>query len=370
MRKRSSQVLEALTTGATPLEPSLSSSGLPTRRSPAAAPTDSLVGRTLSRYRVLSEIGRGGMGVVYRAFDLSLEREVAVKVLPSDRLGDPKWRRRFVQEARTVAALECPHICAVYDVGEADGRLFIAMELVRGAPLHDVLRRVRRAADLGIPSPLPTSRALELAAEIAQGLALAHDRGVVHLDVKPSNIMLTDSGHARLIDFGLAVLVERRSSLDSGEATPSRGFRLSQAIGTPSYMSPEQMCGLAVDPRSDVFALGVLLHEMLTGTNPFRRRTFAETRDAVLNEAVLSLELVDRACGAHGLRRVLDRCLAKRPRDRYQGMAELLADLGTVRLEASDASWTRRLAHSVPMRLLSVGLLGLSGLIAALSHAG
>ncbi len=346
-----------------------SSSVQPTGPSFSTAPIDSLVGRTLSRYRVLSEIGRGGMGIVYRAFDVILERELALKVLRSDHLSDPRWRRRFLQEARTVAALECPHVCVIHEVGEADGRPFIAMELIRGVPLVDILRNFRHAADHRDPSPLPTCRALELATEIARGLALVHGRGIVHLDIKPSNIMVTDSGHARLIDFGLAVLLEPQPSSDSGEKTPPCSVALSQPGGTPSYMSPEQMCGLAVDRRSDIFAFGVLLHEMLTGANPFRRETYCETQDAILNDPVPSLNLIDAACGAAGMRRVLDRCLAKVPRDRYQDMGELLADLDKVRLKANTATSSRWAARLVPLKLLRVGLVGLAGVLAAVSQA-
>ena len=356
-------------TGTTTYNTTRSSSVQPTEPSFSTVRTDTLVGRTLSRYRVLSEIGRGGMGIVYCAFDDILERELALKVLPSGRVADRRWRRRFLQEARTVAALECPHICVIHDVGEADGRLFIAMELIRGVPLLDILRHVRHAADRRDPSPLPACRALELATEIAQGLALAHDRGIIHLDIKPSNIMVTDSGHAKLIDFGLAVLLEPQSAVHSRKETPPRRVALSQAGGTPSHMSPEQVCGLALDQRSDIFAFGVLLHEMLTGSNPFRRRTCSETQDAILNDPVPSLELIDAACGVSGMRRVLDRCLAKPPRDRYQDMGELIADLGKVRLKANTAMSSRWAAHMAPLTSLCVGLLGLAGIMAALARA-
>jgi serine/threonine-protein kinase len=329
----------------------------------------SLVGRTLSRYRVLSEIGRGGMGIVYRAFDGSLEREVALKVLRSDRVADWRWRRRFLGEARTVAALECPHICVIHEVGEADGTLFIAMELIRGVTLLDVLPRGRHAEGPLEPSPLPSGRALELATEIAQGLARAHDRGIVHLDIKPSNIMVTDSGHAKLIDFGLAVLLEQQSSWDSVEETPAHRVALSQAGGTPSYMSPEQMCGLPVDQRSDIFAFGVVLLEMLTGANPFRRRTYSETEDAILHDPIPSLEHIDAAHGLSGVRRVLERCLAKVPRDRYPDMRELLADLGKVSQRPTTSASSRWAARLVPLELLRVGLAGLAGVLAAVSLA-
>jgi serine/threonine-protein kinase len=325
------------------------------------------VGRTLARYRVLSEIGRGGMGIVYRAFDGSLEREVALKVLRSDRLADGRWRRRFLDEARTVAALECSHICVIHEAGEADGRLFIAMELIRGVPLLDVLPHGRPAVAPREPS-LPSSRALALATEIAQGLALSHDRGIVHLDVKPSNIMITHSGHAKLIDFGLAVLLEPPSSLDSGADTPRGRVAPNLPGGTPSYMSPEQMRGLPVDQRSDIFAFGVLLHEMLTGANPFRRGTYSETEDAILHDAVPSLEQIDAAHGVSGVGRVLLRCLAKDPRDRYPDMRELLADLARVGPRPDAPASSRGATRIAPLEWLRVGLAGLAVVLAAVSR--
>ncbi len=337
---------------------------------PSTGLTDSLVGRTLSRYRVLDLIGFGGMGVVYRAFDGKLEREVALKVLPSDRVADPGWRRRFLQEARTAASLECPHICLIHEVGEADGMLFMAMELIRGGRLFDILRHARHTGGRHDPSPLPLRRALELATEIAQGLARAHEQGIAHLDLKPANIMVTESGHAKLIDFGLARLLEPPQSIDSEGERLSYGIQPGRVCGTLSYMSPEQMCGLVVDQRSDIFTFGVLLHEMLTGANPFRRRTHAETRGAIPNAPVPPLELPQASDVASGLQWVLDRCLARAPRDRYQNMRNVLADLREVRLGAGALTSSRQTARRFPLDMLFAVFVGLAVLLLALSVSG
>ena len=337
---------------------------------PSTGLTDSLVGRTLSRYRVLELIGLGGMGVVYRAFDRTLEREVALKVLPSDRVADPGWRRRFLQEARTAASLECPHICLIHEVGEADGMLFMAMELIRGGCLLDVLRHARHTGGRHDPTPLPLRRALELATEIAQGLARAHEQGIAHLDLKPANVMVTECGHAKLIDFGLARLLEPPKSIDSEGERLSYGIQPGRVCGTLSYMSPEQSCGLVVDQRSDIFTFGVVLHEMLTGANPFRRRTHTETRDAIPNAPVPPLELLQASDVASGLQWVLDRCLAKAPRDRYQDMRDVLADLSEVRLGAGALASSRQSAHRVPLDMLFAVFVGLAGLLLAVSVLG
>ncbi len=191
------------------------------------------------------------MGVVYRAVDLNLGREVAIKVLPDAILHDPERRNRLLHEARAASTLEHPHIAVIHEVGDDNGVTFIAMELIRGEKLSDVVRR----------APLPLGRALTLAIEIAEGLGRAHDKGIVHRDLKPGNVMLTDEGHAKVIDFGLAKVIE---PIDSAAATISvTGPRTESGVvlGTAAYMSPEQARGGRVDHRSDIFALGVTLYE-------------------------------------------------------------------------------------------------------------
>ncbi len=248
-----------------------------------------MIGRTLSHYKVLEEIGRGGMGVVYRALDTTLGREVALKVLGSGAAREPEQERRLKQEARAAASLAHPAVSVVYEIDEAEGATFIAMELVRGRPLAALLAG----------TPLEPVRALDLAIEIAEGLAEAHARGVVHRDLKPKNVMLTESGHAKIIDFGLAKLLRPRPPFESGADTPAWGDTdPGRILGTAAYMSPEQVRGAEVDARSDLFAFGALLYEMLSGEPAFRRETGVETLHAVLKEPAPRLH--DPGTGAAG----------------------------------------------------------------------
>ena len=287
-----------------------------------------MIGQTLSHYKVLDEISRGGMGIVYRALDVKLNREVALKVLPPELVADPERKRRFVQEAQAAAALEHPHIAVVYEIDEANGVTFIAMELIRGEQLSDTLARAKLSAD----------RALELAIEIAEGLASAHGKGVVHRDLKPANIMVTGDGHAKVIDFGLAKLIEPAVGPESEIDTALRdGTGTGVVMGTLSHMSPEQARGQTVDHRTDVFSFGILLHEMLTGDPPFTGPSAAEVQYAIIHERT------PRMPREHSeLQTVLDRCLAKDPDDRYQSMADVQGRLRDVqrRLVGAPASLT------------------------------
>src|SRR5262245_43747830 len=204
--------------------------------------------RTVGRYRIGDELGRGGMGIVYRALDVRLGREVALKVLSPVPGRDPELHLRLRREAQAAAALTHPSICVIYEIDEADGATFIAMELVRGRPLSELLA-----------SGLEAGRALEVAVEVAEGLAEARRRGIVHRDLKPSDVMLTDSGHAKVIDFGLAKFWKPLDPVLSGSDTPARDqTEPGRLVGTAAYMSPEQVRGGPVDPRSDVFAFGSL----------------------------------------------------------------------------------------------------------------
>jgi two-component system, LytTR family, response regulator len=277
--------------------------------------------RTLGRYRITGEIGKGGMGVVYRATDMRLGREVALKVLAPGPGDDPERERRLRLEARAAAALTHPSICVVYEIDESDGATFIAMELVRGTPLSAL-----------VPGGMSAPRALDLAIEMAEGLAEAHAHGIVHRDLKPSNVMVTDSGRAKLIDFGLAKHWKPPESLDSDMDTPA-GARTDpgRLIGTAAYMSPEQVRGQGVDPRSDIFSFGSVLFEMLSGVCAFRRETGVETLHAVLKEPSPRLSSVGLGGTVPEIERVIERCLAKDPAQRYAGVPELLADLRAAR---------------------------------------
>jgi two-component system LytT family response regulator len=281
-----------------------------------------MIGRTLSHYRILDELGRGGMGVVYRALDTSLGREVALKVLGPAASPGGEQERRLRLEARAAAALVHPAVSVVYEIDEAEGATFIAMELVRGRPL----------ASLIAGAPLDPGRALDLALEVAEGLAEAHVQGVVHRDLKPKNVMLTDSGHVKIIDFGLAKLTKPRAPFESGSDTPSWGETdPGRILGTAAYMSPEQVRGGEVDARSDVFAFGALLYEMLSGEPAFRRETGVETLHAVLKEPAPRLPAEGLGAAGPVLQRVLDLCLAKSPGDRYSSVTDLVAELREAR---------------------------------------
>jgi two-component system LytT family response regulator len=308
-----------------------------------------MIGRSLSHYSILEEIGKGGMGVVYRALDESLGREVAIKVLAPGPADDPEARRRLRQEARAAAALTHPGICVVHEVDEAEGATFIAMELVKGTPLQALLAR----------GPFPKDRALELAVEVAEAMAEAHARGVVHRDLKPSNVMVTESGRAKVIDFGLAKLLREGSPLGSDEATAPWGDTdPGRIVGTAAYMSPEQVRGQRVDARSDVFSFGATLFELLAGRAAFRRQTGVETLHAVLKEPAPRLPAGDLGAAHGALQRLLDACLAKDPEARYPSLGALLDDLRAARARLGEpepaAPAGPRAERAAPLRVLIV----------------
>ena len=225
----------------------------------------------VSHYRVEDEIGRGGMGVVYRAVDTGLGRRAAIKLLPPDATGDSERHRRFIQEARAASALNHPNIVTIYEVGEHEGTTFIAMELVDGLPLDTLLAK----------GPLPLATALDYATQTAAALEAAHAAGIVHRDIKPANIMITGDGRVKVLDFGLAKLIERPAA----EATMSAFDTMPGiVVGTAAYMSPEQAQGRPVDARSDVFSFGVVLYEMLTGQRPFAGGSSAALISAILRD--------------------------------------------------------------------------------------
>ena len=280
----------------------------------------SLVGTTLGRYRVLSELGRGGMGVVYRALDTTLHREVAIKVLPPEIVADPDRLRRFIAEARAASQLEHPGIAVIHEIGEADGSTFIAMELIRGDKLASVITR----------GELTPSHALDLAIEIAEGLVRAHDKGIVHRDLKPANVMLTEHGHAKIIDFGLAKVVETPAADAETQHATSTGV----VLGTIGYMSPEQANGRRVDARSDLFSFGIVLHEMLGGRAPFTRRSTVDTLHAVVHEPAPPIAWTGAQAPPDArleVQRIVDKCLAKDPSARYQTARDLVVDLRAAR---------------------------------------
>lgn len=280
-----------------------------------------MTGKYIAHYRILHRIGSGGMGVVYEAEDTKLGRHVALKLLPQELVSDPERKRRFILEAKAAARIEHPHIGVVHEVGETDSVTYIVMELIRGETLSGIL-------DRQCPSLTQT---LGLAAEIAEGLARAHEKGILHRDLKPGNIMVTEDGHAKIIDFGLAKLLEATESGIGDAETATAMTGLGVVLGTTEYMSPEQARGQRLDSRSDVFGFGVVLYEMVTGKHPFKSTSRLDTLHAIVNSSAPPLELPGDEEVASDLQRLLDKCMAKNPADRYQSTREIVVDLRAVR---------------------------------------
>jgi len=296
-----------------------------------------MIGRVLSKYEIVAEIGRGGMGVVYRAIDRTLQREVALKVLSPELTGNPELRRRLLREARAAASLNHPAITVVHAVEEAEGVTFVAMELVRGEALEAVLTR----------EPPTTARALDLALEVAEALAEGHEHSVVHRDLKPGNVMVTDSGHAKIVDFGLAKHLTDPSGVDSGRETANL-TEPGKIVGTAAYMAPEQARGRPVDPRTDIFSFGVLLFEMLSGRRAFQRASGLETLHAVLTDPAPRLPELGLEGVRPELQRLVDKCVEKEPDSRYQTVKDLIVDLRSVRRQIDAAAASPRGAEESP----------------------
>src|SRR5688572_1087624 len=270
-------------------------------------------GHHLGPYEIVAPLGAGGMGEVYRARDPRLGRDVAIKVLPKHFAKDREYLDRFEQEARAAAALNHPNILAVYDIGQHDGAPFIVSELLEGQTLR---RRLQET------SPgWSQRRALQCAVDVARGLSAAHERGIVHRDLKPENIFLTDDGHAKILDFGLAKLAV--SAAADGN-TPTRALETHPGVvmGTAGYMSPEQVRGDRADHRSDIFAFGAVLYEMLSGRPPFTRSGGPETFAAILQEDLPNLSETHPNVSS-GIARIVDRCLEKDPAGRFQSTRDL-----------------------------------------------
>jgi len=286
-------------------------------------------GARLGPYEVLTALGAGGMGEVWRARDTRLGREVAIKVLPPEVSSDTDRLRRFEKEAQAASSLNHPNIVTIYEIERIDSTSFIAMELVAGKTLREIVAE----------GALPVRKLLGIAVQIAEGLARAHSAGIVHRDLKPENVMVTKEGLVKILDFGLAKLAhpEMEGGQEGEAPTVSAGTAPGVVMGTVGYMSPEQASGHPVDFRSDQFSLGSVLYEMATGKAPFRRATAAQTLAAIIQDEPESVSVVNPKIPTP-LRWILERCLAKDPRERYASTDDLARDLASVRDHLSEVS--------------------------------
>jgi eukaryotic-like serine/threonine-protein kinase len=304
-------------------------------------------GTRLGSYEIVSALGAGGMGEVYRARDAALRRDVAVKVLPVAFAHDEERLRRFAQEAQAAAALNHPNILAIFQVGQHDEAPFIVSELLAGETLRDRLRE----------GALPVRKAVDYAVQTARGLAAAHEKGIIHRDLKPENIFITDDGRAKILDFGIAKLVAAEDAADG--ATVSAQTASGTVLGTIGYMSPEQVRGQAVDTRADIFSFGAILYEMLSGRGPFKKDTAPDTITAVLREDPPELAAAERGFPP-ALERIVKRCLEKNPPERFQSARDLAFALEDVSsISTGHVPVTTEPARRFTRPMLIAGVIGI-----------
>jgi len=312
-------------------------------------------GTKLADYEVKSLLGSGGMGEVYRARDARLGRDVAIKVLPSALSADSERLRRFEQEARAAATLNHPNILAVFQMGTYEGAPYLVSELLEGETLRELLKRgrlvVRKVIDYGV--------------HIARGLAAAHEKGIVHRDLKPENLFVTKDGRVKILDFGLAKLMQRQPGSEPGAPTMSAQTEPGVVMGTAGYMSPEQVRGQAADYRTDIFSFGAILYEMLTGKRAFQKPTSAETMSSILNEDPASISAVT-ANLSPALQRVVHRCLEKSPEQRFQSASDLAFALDALDESSGSAAALVRQGNRKLSKLWAVGGTTVAALAVAL----
>ena len=297
-----------------------------------------MVGRSLLHYNVLGRLGSGGMGVVYRARDTRLGREAAIKVLRDDAVADMGRQKRFIQEAKAASGLNHPNIVTIYDISTADGVLFMAMELVTGRTLEQLIAR----------KPLPWREAVKYAVQVADALSAAHEAGIIHRDIKPANIMVSEKGWVKVLDFGLAKLSEPEAGEQASTQTLSPQTEEGTIVGTIAYMSPEQAESGKVDARSDIFSFGAVLYEMVTGHRAFQGDTKISTLTAILHRQPTPVgELAPDV--PPELERIITRCLRKDPAVRYQHVGDLKIALDDLREESGSETISKRSAVPVPV---------------------
>ena len=297
-------------------------------------------GSRLGPYEIVAPLGAGGMGEVYRARDTRLGREVAIKVLPAEVASDGSRLKRFEKEARAASGLNHPNIVTIYDIGTSDGQSWIAMELVEGRTLRELL----------VEGALPLKRLLPIGTQVAEGLAQAHEAGIVHRDLKPENVMVTKEGRVKILDFGLAKLTGPVSGSDSDSKLPTQtGTSPGVILGTVSYMSPEQAAGQQVDFRSDQFSFGSILYEMATGKRAFQRGTALQTLTAIVQEEPEPIGSLNPTIPTP-VRWIGERCLAKDPRERYASTQDLARDLSNLGNHLSEATISAGMAPLAPPR--------------------
>ncbi len=318
--------------------------------------------RMLKQFRLEGLLGEGGMGLVYRAYDTRLRRPVAVKVLSAELTADSQRPQRFLQEARAAARIKHPAVAQIFDADEEGGTTFIVMELVEGKTVQQLIKE-QELDLLGV---------MDIGIQVAEGLGKAHELGIVHRDIKPANVMRTVDGHVKILDFGLAKVLEAGDSSGPGSSqalsTSQKNLtRTGLVMGTPAYMSPEQVRGLPVDLRADLFSLGVMLFEMATGQSPFGRGNFMDALHAAAFDEAVPMKAI-RPEVPEGLQRVVSRCLRKRPEERYPNAHLLAEELRSIRRHTEaglphKTQWGQRLRelyeeflHQSRLRVAAYGL--------------